>query len=234
MKFAEVDSSLAGTKFMTTDQGRKVYDFIIENELKRILELGFAHGKSSCYLGAAAEELGEGARVTTVDRGEAMARQPNIDQLLSRTGLTAWVTPVLAHTSFTWELLRMLESDPQPRFDFIYIDGGHTWDTTGFAFMLVDRLVAPGGWVLFDDLDWTLGRSPSLRNRAWVQRLSAEERDTPQVRKVFELLVRTHQGYDSVYESESWGWARKAQAARMESGGRPTWRRRLRGGLHVK
>ncbi|MCK7467679.1 MAG: hypothetical protein MZU91_05855 [Desulfosudis oleivorans] len=55
----------------------------------------------------------------------------------------------------------------------------------GFAFYLVDKLFLPGGLIIFDDLDWTLGASPSMKNLNWVNALPDEERNTPQVRKVF-------------------------------------------------
>jgi predicted O-methyltransferase YrrM len=209
VKFEDVDAAVAGTKFMSTSKGRTVYDFILKHRLGRVLELGFAHGKSTCYFAAAVDELGGDAHVVTMDRTVARNRKPNIHEMLEKCGLTARVTPVFANTSFTWELLKLLEKNPQPRFDFAYIDGGHTWDVTGFAFFLVDRLMAPGGWVLFDDLDWTLASSQSVSEANWVKKLSDEERTAPQVRKVFELLVRTHPGYADVHERAGWGWARK-------------------------
>lgn len=209
MKFDQVDAAVAGTRFMSSKQGRTMYDFIIKHHLPRVLELGFAYGKSSCYFAAAVDELGDG-HVLTMDRTDALDRKPNIHELLKKSGLTEHVTPVFAHTSFTWELMKLLEQDPQPQFDFVYIDGGHTWDVTGYAFMLVDRLLAPGGWVVFDDLNWTLAGSPSTRDSGWVKKLSEDERTTPQVRKVFELLVETHPGYVDVRERNGWGWARKA------------------------
>src|SRR5687767_8553662 len=116
MKFDKVDALLKGTKFMGSKQGKLVYDFIVEHQLGRILELGFAHGKSSCYFGAAADELGGDAHVVTMDRSTALERDPNIHQLLGRCGLASRVTPVFSHTSFTWDLMKMLERDPQPRF----------------------------------------------------------------------------------------------------------------------
>jgi predicted O-methyltransferase YrrM len=210
VKFEAVDAAVAGTKFMSTAKGRTVYDFIVDKKLRRILELGFAHGKSTCYFAAAADELGGDAHVLTMDRVSARDRKPNIHEMLEKCGLTSRVTPVFARTSYTWELMKLLEQSPQPRFDFAYIDGGHTWDVTGFGFFLVDRLLAPGGWVLFDDLDWTLASSEGLRDNPRVQKLPEEERTTPQVRKVFELLVRTHPGYTDVHERAGWGWARKA------------------------
>jgi predicted O-methyltransferase YrrM len=206
VKFEDLDPIVAGTKFMSSTQGRIAYEFIVGQKLRRVLELGFAHGKSTCYLAAAVDELGDDGHVLTVDRADALDREPNIHELLDRCGLRHRVTPVIAETSYTWELMKLLDRDPQPRFDFAYIDAGHTWDVTGFGFFLVDRLLAPGGWILFDDLDWTLASSPTMRER----RIPEEQRSTPQVRKVFELLVQTHPGYVEVHERDDWGWARKA------------------------
>jgi predicted O-methyltransferase YrrM len=212
MKFEAVDALLQKTPFMTSRQGRILYDFILEHRLGRIIELGFAHGKSSCYFAAVADELGGDAHVTTMDRTTAVNREPNIDQLLERCGLTSRVTPVFSHTSFTWDLMKMLERDPAPRFDFAYLDGGHSWDTTGYGFFLVDRLLVPGGWMVFDDLDWTFGGAKRTSQLPKVQRMLEEERTTPQVRKVFELLVQTHPGYTDLHEKDGWGWARKRPA----------------------
>jgi predicted O-methyltransferase YrrM len=210
LKFELVDAAVAGTQFMTSRQGRAVYDLIVQQKLGRVLELGFAHGKSTCYLAAAADELGGDAHVVTIDRAGVLKREPNIHELLDRCGLRARVTPVVADTSYTWELMTLLDRDPRPRFDFAYIDAGHTWDVTGFGFFLVDLLLAPGGWMIFDDLDWTYASSPSMRDRPDVRRLPEDQRTTPQVRKVFELLVRDHPGYVEAYEKAGWGWARKA------------------------
>lgn len=209
MRFEDVAGIVRNTRFMPERQGRIVYDFIVENRLGRILELGFAHGKSTCYFAAAADELGGDAHVVTMDRANALERRPNINELLDRCGLAGRVTPVLAERSFTWDLMRLLEQQPAPIFDFAYIDGGHTWDVSGFAFLLVDRLMVSGGWVLFDDLDWTFASSPSLRDMPFVRNLPEQERVTPQVRKVFELLVKTHPGYTDFAERDGWGWARK-------------------------
>lgn len=222
VEFTTVDTALAGTRFMTSDQARVMYDFVVEHRLARVLELGFAHGKSSCYLAAAVEEVDPvGGHVTTIDRTDAERRDPNIWELGARTGLADRITPVMAHTSFTWEMMKLLREDPTPRFDLVYIDGGHTWDTTGFAFHLADRLLVPGGWMVLDDLDWTLGGSASMRDKAWVQRLSPEERDSGQVRLVFELLMQGG-GYEQCHEVGTWGFGRKPVGPVAVGGGAAT------------
>lgn len=209
VKFDEVNAAIAGVPYMKPARGRQVYNHLIEHRLGRVLELGFAHGKSTCYLAAAVDELGGDAHVLTMDKSTALHRDPDIRQLLDKTGLAGRVTPVFAETSFTWELMKLLEQTPRPRFDFVYLDGGHTWDVTGFTFFLVDQLLAPGGWLLFDDLDWTIAKSAGLRNVSWAQQLPEDQRSTPQVRKVFELLVRQHPEYVDVRDDRAWGWARK-------------------------
>lgn len=210
MKFEDVNERVAGTKFMSSEQGRQIYDFVIEHEIRHVLELGFAHGKSSCYFAAALDEVGGDAHLLTMDLPAAQRRSPNITEMLERCGLSDRVTPVYSETSYTWEIKKLLDESPEPRFDFAYIDGGHTWDETGFGFFLVDKLLRPGGWMLFDDLDWTLGGSERMRSKPWVQKLPADQRDSPQVRDVFELLVATHPGYTDVHEDGPWGWARKS------------------------
>lgn len=211
MQFAEVDQHLDGVKFMSSQQGRTVYDFVVSNRLSRVLELGFAHGKSSCYFAAAVDEID--GHLTTIDRPGARKRDPNIEQLLEKCGLAHRATPIYADGSFTWELMKLLDTKPQPQFDFAYLDAGHTWDVTGFGFFLVDKLLVPGGWLLFDDLNWTIEGSEGLKDSERAKKLSTEQRTTAQVGKVFDLLVRTHPDYVNVKQKGNWGWAQKSPEA---------------------
>lgn len=41
---------------MTPEQGQIVYDFVKNSDIENILELGFAHGTSTCYMAAALDE----------------------------------------------------------------------------------------------------------------------------------------------------------------------------------
>lgn len=214
MGFDRIDSQLDGLPFISSRRARSLYEFVVENDCRDILELGFAHGKSSCYLGAAVRELGSGS-VLTMDLEGARDRSPNIEALLERTGLGAWVRPVFAGRSFTWELMKVIEASTvdgrcRPRFDFCYLDAGHTWDVTGFGFFLVEKLLRPGGWLLFDDLRWTMAGSPNPSVLQRAARVSEEEANTAQVGKVFSLLVEQHPGFGNCRIDEgNWGWAQK-------------------------
>jgi predicted O-methyltransferase YrrM len=203
-------AALAGIPHMTPERGQEIYAFVREEQPESVLELGFAHGVSSCYIGAALKANGHGA-LTTIDQDSARQRQPDIQTLLDQTGLLDWVQPIHTPTSYTWELMRLIEGTPAGdwRFDFAFIDGAHSWFVDGLAFFLVDRLLKPGSWLLFDDLDWTYATSATLRDTEMVKAMPEDERNTAQVGKVFDLLVRPHPQYDQFRVDESWGWARK-------------------------
>lgn len=217
MDFDQIDRHLEGVPIISSSRARSLYDFVVENECRDILELGFAHGKSTCYLAAAVQELGSGS-VLTLDRESARRRSPNIETLLEQTGLSDWVQPVYANRSHTWELMKVIEAATvdgrcRPRFDFCFLDDAHTWDVTGFGFFLVEKLLRPGGWLLFDDLRWTMAGSPSPSIRQQAARLSKEEATTAQVGKVFSLLVETHSEFGNFkIDKRDWGWAQKLVA----------------------
>ena len=103
--------------------------------------------------------------------------------------------------SYNWSLMQLLAEHGRPVFDYVFLDGAHTWALDALAFLLVDRLLKPGGYVDFDDYGWTIARSPSMRPQAFpdVRRLYTDEQiERPQVALVVDLLVRSHPGYTEV------------------------------------
>jgi predicted O-methyltransferase YrrM len=198
---------LAEVPFTDPDLGPVLHEFVRRAGVRDALELGTGHGASACWL------AGAGARVTTIDRSAPSG--PAAGELLARTGLAAQVRVVRARRSYTWELMRLIDERTagdacRPAFDLCLVDGEHTWDTDGLAFFLVEKLLLPGGWVVFDDLDWTFATSPSLRDSELVRGLPEEERRTPQVERVFRLLVRQHPAFGGLRVHGKHGWARKA------------------------
>jgi len=204
----EVKAVVGDTPGMGFEQGRTITAFIHAKNPATVLELGFYHGVSSCYIAAALAEIGAG-RLVTIDNESALTRKPFIGDLLARCALGPLVEFWCEPTSYTWRLMRFLEEDSRPRFDLCYIDGAHTWFVDGFAFFLVDRLLRPGGWVIFDDLDWTWARSPSSRDTEGVRRMPRDERETPQVSLIYNLLVKPHPNYGKFEVSKGWAYAQK-------------------------
>jgi predicted O-methyltransferase YrrM len=103
--------------------------------------------------------------------------------------------------SYNWSLMQVLAEHDQPVFDYVFLDGAHTWALDALAFCLIDRLLCKGGYVDFDDYDWTLAGSPSMRPEVFpdVRRLYSDEQiATTQVQLVVDLLVRRNPTYHEV------------------------------------
>jgi predicted O-methyltransferase YrrM len=217
-KFDEITRDFGKVKYMNEARARILRGLIEERDAADILEIGFFRGKSSLYIAAMLEDRGRGA-LTTIDRQSAAGLKPNIHDLLGQAGLAHRVRPLFAHRSFTWELMKLAREEPRPRFDLCYFDGGHTWDDTGFGFVLVDMLLRPGGTVVFDDIDWSIEHSSAYsKNPKRMARYSEDERAAKTVRLVWDLLVPEY-GYAHVREFPEIGWA-VARKPAAPAGGR--------------
>lgn len=204
-----VYEAVKGIPHMTRDQAEIVADLFVKYGTRSVLELGFDHGVSTCYMAAALDQVSHDWQVCTIDLLNAKDNQPNVEQLLTSLGLRDRVSVFYEPTSYTWRMMKMLREDATPRFDFCYLDGAHSWFVDGFAFFLVDRLLKPGGWILFDDLDWTYEGSPALRDSERVQSMPDEEKSAEQVQAIYDLLVKTHPNYGEFSRISSWGLAQK-------------------------
>ena len=207
---ALVDEQFGNLPYMTTTRALSLGALIKREGLSNLLELGTYHGKSTAYMAAILEAMGRG-RLVTIDRVDAEAKNPNVHEILSTLKLSHRVEVNFEPRSLTWRLMRMIEEHESPCFDFCYFDAGHSWDVTGYAFFLVDRLLKPGGWVIFDDLDWTYERmiKPGHPIPDFLSRIPEDERRTAQVRKVWDLLVCRSTGYEGNEVVGKWGVARK-------------------------
>ena len=221
MDFEEVARAVAGIPFMSPELGRRVYDHIRRTTPERALELGSAHGVSAAYIAAAMEANGHGA-LTTVDHAGA-AFDPAPAEVLARAGLDHRVTIVREHSSYNWWLADQVRAvsdasgNPDPVYDFCYLDGAKNINIDGLAVVLVEKLLRPGGWLLMDDLEWT------YRDNRWIVPsgdghplgpLSESELTEPHLSRVFELIVAQHPSFTELIREDAWyGWARKQPGA---------------------
>lgn len=221
MRFEDVAERVKGIPFMEPALGQRVYEHIRESRPERVLELGSAHGVSAAYMAAALEANGRG-HLTTVDHGGA-AYDPPPERVLEGAGLAHRATIVRAHSSYNWFLKQQIEaaSDPhgncEPMYDFVYLDGAHNFTVDGLAVVLAEKLLRPGGWLLMDDLDWAYRQNPWFEplpgpegNARPFGPLSESERDEPQIRGVFEVVVKQHPAFSRFIDEDEWyGWAQK-------------------------
>jgi predicted O-methyltransferase YrrM len=183
-------------------------DIIQRYKLKNLCELGHFHGKSSIYLGAILEEQGFGT-LTTFDI-LATKVTPNINTLISEFSLEKFVNPIVTTEGYTWDLSKLIEKN-DTRFDFCYIDGGHTFESTLLAFILTDILLDKGGIIIFDDIDWTVEKSISafgsaILNVPMYRSNTPHQQATPQVKMVCDLIVSKYD-YTLIENKDEFNWA---------------------------
>ncbi len=204
MTFDEAAAVLAGIPYTSVEKGRIFYDLVTRRRPKRILEMGFAHGVSACYLAAAAHAVG-GCTVTAVDIEASLDFDPSIETLSKRLGVDDLIDIHREVSSYTWFLKKGIEKATvdgrcQPVYDIIFIDGPKDWTNDGLAFFLSDKLLKEGGLIIFDDYDWSYRRDEAARGKTHERgyifpRMSEEEFVVPHIKAVFELLVMQHGGY---------------------------------------
>jgi predicted O-methyltransferase YrrM len=219
MKFEEIHSLVGHVPFISKDNAKYLYDLILSENYRRILELGIAHGTATCYMAAALQELGAG-QITAVDLIETENHfQPTPKEQLSRTGLSNFVEIVRMQSGYTWFLHDNIRRNTrnkicQDEYDLCIIDGPKNWTIDGAAFFFVDKLLKPGGRIIFDDYSWTYSNDSGGRDSTdgiSHRSLSKVELETPQIREVFELLVVQHPNYSNftLLPESSWAIAQK-------------------------
>jgi predicted O-methyltransferase YrrM len=220
MKFKDVAAILDGIPYTDLSKGKNFYDFVMDSRPRQSLELGFAHGVSSCYFAAALHELGPDHHLTCVDLESSSSLSPNIETLLARCNLTQQVTVTRVKSSYTWFLKRKIEEQTKrdggrPYYDFCFIDGPKNWTIDGAAFFMVDKLLRDDAWLAFDDYAWTY-REHEVKNGfaetdGVVHRsLEGDEFAEPHVEAIFRLLVMQHPSYSNFKVQDNvLAWAQK-------------------------
>lgn len=218
MEYAAVADRVGGTPFISRANARFLYQFIVDNEIEQVLELGIAHGTSTCFIAAALERKGRG-RVTAVDL-EEVEFVPSAEQQLAACGLAHRAEIHRMKTGYNWFLhdaIAEATSDGrcEPRYELCILDGAKNWTLDSSAFFLAEKLLREGGWFIFDDYDWTYAEADRKREATdgvAHRSLSEPERAVPHVREIFELLVKQHPNFGEFVRRGTWAMARKVRA----------------------
>ena len=219
MQFRAVEEKIRGVPFTSPERGRELYDYIIKHQPERSLELGFAHGVSTCYIAAALHENGKGV-IDAVDLA-CSTRDPSAEDLLERCGLSKYADLHRERNSYTWYLKKLLETQTdvqgtcQPIYDFCFIDGPKNWTVDGAAFFMVDKLLKTNATILFDDYSYAYGSKEGITDGIMHRDLDDDERLEPHIEAIFRLLVLQHPDYGEFdVVNEQWAWARKTGGVR--------------------
>ena len=164
-----------------------------------IAEIGVYHGHTSRALAAVLARTGGSLHLFDFeDRARYVAALLQAD---GHTFVHAHGNSRKTHDSYNWSLKKLLDSTNGPCFDYVFLDGAHTWAHDALAFFLADRLLRPGGHLDFDDHNWSLARSPTLRPSVFprtAEDYTPEQIKCRQVKAILDLLVRRDSRYQEV------------------------------------
>lgn len=204
MKFSDANKILENLPYTGTRKGRFFYNFVVEHDVRRMLELGFAYGASTSYFAAALDD--QNGHIDTVDVLDSH-HGTKLEEVSAELGLGSRISIYRETSSYTWFLKKKIEEQTRdgvchPIYDLCFIDGPKDWTNDGAAFFMVDKLLKPGGWIIFDDYAWSYRQQEALSGskykRGYVfEKMSEEEWSVSQVEAIYRLLVRQHPGYAS-------------------------------------
>lgn len=172
---------------ITFETAALLYEFVRNMQPKKTIETGMANGISTLCLCQAHRDNGAGSH-TAIDPLQENEFQSNGLRNIERANLKDLLRfyPMAAD-----EVLPQLCSQNE-EFEFAFIDGNHLFDFTLVDFFFIDKLLAVGGHVAFDDL--------------WM----------PAVRKVvsFVLKNKPYQLVSSPSQGTTSGWTRALRSGR--------------------
>jgi predicted O-methyltransferase YrrM len=129
---------------------RALFRTVLEQRPRRSLEIGMACGVATLSILTALHRIGGDGTLVSID--------PNQSTDWKGIGATCVARARLAGRhrlieDFDYLALPRLLADGE-QFDFAYIDGWHTFDYTLLDLFYVDRMLAVGGLVGFNDCGW--------------------------------------------------------------------------------
>jgi predicted O-methyltransferase YrrM len=133
-------------------EGRAIYELIRDQTISASLEVGCAYGISSLYI-CDALSTHKTRHHTIIDPAQSTGWRGIGISNLRRAGFDFFS---LIEKPSEIALSELLASGK--KFQFIFIDGWHTFDHTLLDFFYANRLLEDGGFVAIDDADW-----PSIR-----------------------------------------------------------------------
>jgi predicted O-methyltransferase YrrM len=171
-------------------EGTFIYNLVKKHKLTRCMEIGFAMGLSALHICQAFEDLGDGYLYSIDPFQDTNWRCAGIANI-KNAGYNKYHTWI-KDKSYS-AMPKFLDKDP---FDFIFIDGWHTFDYTLVDMFYADRLLRIGGYLLIDD---ALHRGPnkaiaySDKNYKHWKRINT---DTPKTQVLYQKISEDTKDWD--------------------------------------
>lgn len=193
-----VDHAYPTGRLNVTGANQRTVELFASSGCRTYAELGVYEGDTAF---AIAESLGGAGEVHLFDFEDRV--ELAADRLRQAGYENVFVHPNTRRLmdSYNWSLMHLLDEHCEPVFDYVFLDGAHTWAHDALAFFLVDRLLEPGGYLDFDDYSWTMSGSPSMNPDVFpeVEQLYTQDQiESAQVALVVDLLAKRDLRYEEV------------------------------------
>jgi len=152
--------SVGTLKHSSREQNEVLAHMMVALDAHDVLELGVKHGKASTILALVMKARGATPKthqITAIDCELALELKPTCTETYERNNVTDYVHfkySNLADGGYLHNLMEMTWSMKRPLYDFIFLDGAHTFHVDALAVILAAKLLRPCAWIVFDDLYW--------------------------------------------------------------------------------
>jgi Methyltransferase domain len=178
-------------------------NLIRDTKSQMVAEIGIYEGHTSLEIAKVLNGSGELHLFDYQDRVDDVGRK------IERAGfknIRTFGSSYKLLDSYNWQLAKLIEANDLPIYDYVFLDGAHTFAIDALTFFLADRLLKTGGYFDFDDYYWKLGSSPSLSPEKFpltAKLYTGEQIDVCQVEMIVRLLVRKSGRYREVVENKA-------------------------------
>jgi len=179
-------------------EGLLIYTLVKKHKLTRCMEIGFAMGLSALHICQAFADLED-------DKSKKM-ELISIDPFQDKNWQCAGIANIKRagfEKYHTWIKDKSYSAMPKfltkKPFDFIFIDGWHTFDYTLVDMFYADRLLRIGGYLLIDD---ALHRGPSKaiaysnNNYKHWERITSDGVDVPKTQILYKKIAEDTKDWD--------------------------------------
>ena len=132
-----------------SEEGELLQKLVMELQPAVTLEVGLAYGISALFICEALSRI-DGARHIVIDPGQYSSWGGIGLANLEKAGFHSLVDFRCSESQIVLPQL----AAQGVQIDFAFIDGFHTFDHTLVDFFFVDKMLKPGGVVVFDDANW--------------------------------------------------------------------------------
>ena len=103
------------------------------------------------------------------------------------------------YSGYHFDIALAVINNELPSFDLAFLDGGHVFHLDAPTTCILKELCKPKGHIIFDDYDWSLSSSPSLKPS--IRQATLNEYESSQIKeKHIEIVCKLFMDTDSRYK----------------------------------